>query len=162
MATHLVAARIVLQRGLLLSGLWWVLTGGAPGSWIVGAPAILAGAYVSERLLPRSPVNILQLLLFVPRFLLRSLLAAFDVARRTLAPRQAIDPGLLTFETRLSAGIARVVFMDTVSLLPGTLCAAHDDHTLTVHVLDCGQDHAPRLAALEANIARIFPGSLRG
>ena len=45
--------RIVLS-GLLLAGLWWMLTEGDAGSWVVGVPAIVA-ALVVRRTFPSPP-----------------------------------------------------------------------------------------------------------
>lgn len=125
---------------------------------MIGAPAILLAVVISIRLVPPTPMNVIQLLRFLPLFLLRSLLAAFDVARRTFALRLPIAPAEITYDMSLPAGAPQVVFMNTVSLLPGTLSAALDNGRLTVHVLDHGLDHAAELARLELTIARIFPG----
>lgn len=125
---------------------------------MIGAPAILFAAVISIRLVPPTPMNAMRLLRFLPLFLLRSLLAAFDVARRTFALRLPIAPAEITYDMSLPAGAPRVVFMNTVSLLPGTLSAALENDRLTVHVLDRAMDHAAELARLERTIARIFPG----
>lgn len=162
MSGRLEAAVTVLQRGALLAVLWWILTGGAATSWNVGMPAVLVAALASTRMLPPSGISLARVLLFLPAFLLRSLLAAFDVARRTLSPQLQVNPGLVTYRCGLPAGLPRVVLMNIVSLLPGTLSAMQDGADLTVHVLDCRADHASELAALEAVIRRIFPGLQHG
>ncbi|MCB1674853.1 MAG: Na+/H+ antiporter subunit E [Halioglobus sp.] len=149
----------LLRRSLALSVLWLLLTGAAgPASWLVGAPAVLIAAIVSTHLVPRTRVNVTRLVRFIPAFLLRSLAAAFDIARRTLMPGLPIAPALITYDTSLRGGLARVVFMNTVSLLPGTLSAALEGDRLCVHVLDGDLDHAAELARLEQTVARIFPG----
>lgn len=147
----------VLRQAAMLVGLWLVLTGADIGSLVVGFPAVLLATLASRRLVARKRVNFASLLAFLPFFLLRSLAAAFDVARRTFAPRLLISPGLVSYDISLRQGLSRVVFMNTVSLLPGTLSAALEDDRLTVHVLDAGRDHPGELARLEKIMARIFP-----
>lgn len=158
MPVRRLVAITALQRLLLLALLWWTLTGGVALSWLIGVPAILVATLVSGCIARPAGISLGEMLVFLPVFLTRSLLAAFDVARRTLSPSLDIHPGLLTYTCRLPEGLGRVVFMNIVSLLPGTLTAAQDGPTLTVHVLDCGADHKAQLAALESRIQRIFPG----
>lgn len=162
MPVRRLVAITALQRGLLLALLWWVLTGGAAPSWLMGVPAILLATLVSSRMAPPAGMSLVRMLLFLPVFLTRSLLAAFDVARRTLSPSLDINPGVLTYRFGLPEGPGRVVFMNIISLLPGTLAASQDGSTLTVHVLDCRADHNAQLAALESRVQRIFPGKAHG
>ncbi|MFN2287199.1 MAG: Na+/H+ antiporter subunit E [Chromatocurvus sp.] len=151
-----------LQRVLLLALLWWILTEGVVASWFIGVPAILLATLVSVRIAPPAGISLVEMLLFLPVFLTRSFLAAFDVARRTLSPSLDIHPGLLIYRCVLPEGPGRVVFMNIISLLPGTLAASQDGATLTVHVLDCRTDHNAQLAALESRVQRIFPGKGHG
>jgi hypothetical protein len=54
-------------RLAMLVVLWWLLTGGAPGTWIVGVPAVAAafGAGLAMRL-PESPTLSIRALLPFP------------------------------------------------------------------------------------------------
>ena len=145
-------------RAVPLAVLWFVLTGtGDPGTWMIGGPAVLAAALVSLHVIPPLRVNIVELLRFTPVFLAQSFSAAFDVAWRTFALRPPIAPAQITYDMHLPDGLARVAFMNTVSLLPGTLSAAVEGARLSVHVLDHRRDHTVELARLEQTIARIFP-----
>jgi multicomponent Na+:H+ antiporter subunit E len=148
----------ILRRALGLGFLWIILTAGAaPGSWIIGVPAVLLATLVSSYWRPRSPINLFELLRFLPVFLLRSLSAAFDIAWRAFVPRLPIEPALIAYDLSLPEGLARVAFMNTVSLLPGTLSAALDGARLSVHVLDDRRDHSAEIARLERTMAQIFP-----
>ena len=162
MPVRRLAVMTALQRILLLALLWWILTGGVAASWLIGVPAILLATLVSARIAPPAGISLVEMLLFLPVFLMRSFLAAFDVARRTLSPSLDIHPGLLTYRCGLPEGPGRVVFMNIISLLPGTLAASQDGSALTVHVLDCRADHNAQLAALESRVQRIFPGKGHG
>ena len=162
MPARRLAAITVLQRMLLLALLWWILTGGVVRSWLIGVPAILLATLVSGRMAPPAGISLVQVFLFLPIFLTRSVLAAFDVARRTLLPSLDIHPDVLTYQGVLPEGPGRVVFMNIISLLPGTLAASQDGAILTVHVLDSRVDHNAQLAALESRVQRIFPGKAHG
>ena len=147
----------VLRHSLVPGVIWLLLTGSDFGSWIVGAPAVLLAAIARVHFADKPRINFLRLLVFLPIFLFRSLIAAFDIAWRTLAPRRLLSPGLVTYDICLGSDLARVAFMNTLSLLPGTLSAALEGDRLTVHVLDEKRDHPAELARLEATISRIFP-----
>lgn len=144
-------------RALALLALWWVLTEGALESFWVGIPAVLVALYFSAHFGPRRPVLLLELLRFLPLFLIRSLVAAIDVASRALAPAMRLQPALLEYRMALPPGLPRVFFANAVSLLPGTLSADLDDAMLCVHVLDDSAANEQSLRELEAAVALVFP-----
>ena len=143
----------------LLAGLWWLLSGGTLSSWIIGIPAVLLATLALQRLRPASAgsLSIIGLALFLPFFVAQSLRGGLDVARRTLAPRMRVQPGLAVFRSRLHHDPARVFFFNCVSLLPGTLAADVNGNELTIHVLDRSFDVDHELSRLELAVARIFP-----
>ena len=93
-----------------LAALWWVIAGGAPASWIVGGPAVLAAAWAVGRLGTGAGIRLSMtgLLRFLPFFIWESLRAGVDVALRTLAPRTRVAPDFLRYQTRLREPAARV------------------------------------------------------
>ncbi|MCO5169692.1 MAG: Na+/H+ antiporter subunit E [Planctomycetes bacterium] len=139
---------------------WAALTHGDPGSWVIGAPAVLLAALAGVGLSARAPAAALRpraLLPFVTHFLSRSLTGGVDVARRALDPRLPLSPGLIEHPLRLPPdGPAAVFFVDLVSLLPGTLCAGVDGARLTVHVIDQALPNADELRRLEERVAALF------
>jgi multicomponent Na+:H+ antiporter subunit E len=143
----------------LLAGLWWLLSDGDPGSWVIGLPAVAAAVWSVRRLRPAriGSVSLSALLRFVPFFLWESLRGGLDVARRTLAPRMRVQPDLILYRTRLSRPDARVFFTNCVSLLPGTLAADLRGDRLAVHVLDAASDAERELRLLERAVARVYP-----
>jgi multicomponent Na+:H+ antiporter subunit E len=146
-----------------LAGLWWLLTGGAAGSWLVGVPAVLGAAWVLRR--PDAHVPRLRLLAlprFVPWFLWASLKGGLDVAARVLRPRLAITPQLVAYPLTLADERPRVAFVALVSLLPGTLSARLDGDTLHVHTLVPLAGLADELADLEARVAGLMGVSHAG
>jgi len=150
----------VASRALLFSLVWWALSDGNAQSWWVGVPAVLLAVIVSVALLPSVPLVWRELLKFTPFFLRRSLQGGTDVARRAFHPRMPIAPEIIDYPLRLPPGLPRVILINTVSLLPGTLSAELDGQVLKVHVLDGLGDFMPELEALEQSVARMSGVSL--
>lgn len=67
-----------------------------------------------------------------------------------------LNPGLLRYELRIAPGTARVFFVNTVSLLPGTLSADLREDCLWVHVIDASQENYAHLRLLEDRVADLF------
>jgi multicomponent Na+:H+ antiporter subunit E len=138
--------------------LWFVLTAGEPSSWLIGAPVVIACAAAVAVLVPRARVRISPWAVarFLPFFVWRSLAGGLDVAHRALGRTLAIAPDLVTYRLRLPGdGPARVVFVNVLSLLPGTLAADLDGQTVRVHTLGPLR-HANSLQRLEAHVAGLF------
>lgn len=161
----LTAVRRLLAPAVLLVLLWFLLSGGAASSWIVGAPAIAAALVLSRRLAhpPQcwhiEPAGMLRLAVF---FVRESVRAGFDVARRVSARRPRISPGWVRYPCRLPAGPARGLFVLCINLLPGTLVAAVSEHEVLIHALDATTPVMDEVAALEQRVAGVFALVLSG
>lgn len=150
---------------LICTLLWWVLTEGAQ-AWIVGGPAILLATWVAVRLqnnlisgqsIKRHRLNWLAVPSFIGFFLLQSIKAGLDVARRTLSIPADINPGTTYYCTSLPAGSPRLLFGAIVGLFPGSLCTSFtENNELILHVLDTDADTAKDCRQLELHIARLF------
>jgi multicomponent Na+:H+ antiporter subunit E len=157
-------ARRSVPYALACAVLWWVLTTGETASWILGAPVVVLSALAAAVLAPpaRVRISLSGIAAFLPFFLWRSLAGGLDVARRALGWRLAIQPDLVTYRLRLlpDEGPARVVFLNILSLLPGTLAADIAGDAVQLHVLTAP---APidDLERLEAHVARIFRHPVR-
>jgi multicomponent Na+:H+ antiporter subunit E len=155
---------IVTLAGLLL--VWWVLAEGDLTTWPAALIALPAAALAFRALggsVPR--LRPLALLTFVPWFLLQSLRGGVDVALRALAPRVRIDPTLRTFPLRLEPGAARYLFVNVMSLLPGTFSAQIEGDVLTLHLLDGAVVSSDMLRAAERRVGALFgvdPGVAAG
>jgi multicomponent Na+:H+ antiporter subunit E len=138
--------------------LWWLLSGGAPGSWLIGIPAVLAAGWAARRLdiSGRRTISASGVLRFLPLFLWESLRGGIDVARRILAPQLRVQPGFTLYRTNLQQPSARVFFANCVCLLPGTLAADLECDRLRVHMLDVGLDPHAELQRLERAVALIY------
>ena len=145
-------------RAAALGTIWAVLAGPDPQSWIIGAPAVIASAWVSTRLSEpgRAGLSLWGLARFLPFFAWESLKGGADVALRVMRPRMNIDPGFRSYRVGLAQPAARVLFLDVVSLLPGTLSADIEGDMLMVHALDRKSDPMPELRNLERRVAALF------
>ncbi|MFD2110546.1 Na+/H+ antiporter subunit E [Thiorhodococcus fuscus] len=144
-------------RFFVFFGFWTILAGWDPSSWVIGLPAVLFASWVYGRLARDSArPGIGQILAFLPFFLRESFRGGADVARRILRPRMRIAPGFQTYRMRLSQPAARVLFLDCISLLPGSLSADRHQDVIQVHLLDASLDVTPELADLERRVAAIF------
>ncbi len=142
-----------------LTALWWLLSDGDPGSWVIGLPAVAAAGWSAWRLGLGSTgaISVPGLLRFMPIFLWESVRGGIDVALRTLAPRMRILPGLAAYRTELRRQDARVFFANCVCLLPGTLAADLHGDRLDIHLLNAGLDASEDLRRLERAVARVYP-----
>jgi multicomponent Na+:H+ antiporter subunit E len=145
-----------LRRVALFAVLWWILTGGAADSWLVGAPVVVVAAWLSLRLWSRPLLSPLGLLRFLPWFAWQSLAGATDVALRAFRPAMPLYPGIVRYRLRLPPGAPRVMLADVVSMQPGTLSADLLDDELVIHALDARHDLPAMLRDMEPRIAAVF------
>lgn len=146
-----------LRRTLGFALVWFAFAGApaagtAAGDVAAGVLAIAAAVVLSLRLLP--PVSTPSLpgtLRFAVRFLVQSLRAGLDVARRAFDPSLPLQPGFVEHPTALAPGTRRNALVAVLSLQPGTLPvpdAAGD--ALRIHCLDEREPIQAQLAADEA------------
>ena len=145
-----------VRRVTLFAVLWWMLTGGAAGSWLLGVPVVLVAAWLSRTLWVDPPLSLAGLARFTPWFAYQSLAGATDVAQRALRPAMPLHPGLVRYRLRLPPGVCRVSLANVVSMLPGTLSAELDGDELVIHALDTRQDLHAMVRDLEPRIAAVF------
>ncbi|AGA31812.1 cation antiporter [Thioalkalivibrio nitratireducens DSM 14787] len=147
----------LLRVGFLLV-IWWILTGSG-SDWWFGFPLALAAAALSLWLTPPATYRLRPLRFpgFAVFFLWQSLLAGWDVARRTLDPKLPLQPDVLQLPLGLPAGAPTWWLMLTISLLPGTLSVRlHQQRVLEVHCLDARLDVAGSVRDTECQIARLY------
>jgi multicomponent Na+:H+ antiporter subunit E len=135
------------------------VSGAAAGDLLPGIVAALAATWTSLQLLPPGTARLQPRALteFALRFLLQSILAGIDVARRALDPRLPLRPGFVRYPTGLPIGARRNTFTTVTSLLPGTLPVGADARgAVVIHCLDTGQSVAAQLAAEEAMLVRVI------
>lgn len=146
------AVKITVLLGLV----WGILTQG--DGWGFGAIAVIVAALATFLFAPPLPTTWkpIGLMRFSVYFLLESLRAGVDVGLRALHPKLPLDPGWVHYKLRLPPGPPRILFINAVSLLPGTLSADVNDEVVSIHTLLAASQTEPELHSLEAQIADLF------
>jgi multicomponent Na+:H+ antiporter subunit E len=141
---------------VLLGLVWGVLTHGQ--GWGFGVIAVVAAVLATFLFAPPLPTTWkpFGLARFSLYFLFESLRAGVDVALRALHPKLPLNPGWVDYELQLPPGSSRVLFINAVSLLPGTLSADVKGNVVSIHTLLTATDTEPELHSLEAQIADLF------
>jgi len=140
--------------------IWLALIGTAAKDMPFGLLAAAAATWASDRLWPPdSKLSATGLLLFLLRFLAQSVIAGLDIARRAMAPRIRMKPGLVDYRATIPAGLAQGALCAVMSLQPGKLpvsCRAGGE--MRVHCLDADAPVTAELAADEAAFLRVLQG----
>ena len=148
----------IVTTTAILAGLWWLIVQGRADAWLVGLPAValatLASIHLGSRPLPR--LSLTGMMVFVALFLRESVRGGIDVARRTLGPGLRIKPGFHRYPLHISHPAARVLFINCIGLLPGTLAADLDGDHAELHLLDTSVNPDQQLLQLEQAVARLF------
>ena len=149
-------------RTLLLAVLWWLITQGRMDAWLVGLPAVVLAALASVALGNdrRSGFSPVALPAFLMLFLRDSVRGGLDVAWRTLGPKLRVAPGFRRYRLRVDHPAARVLLINCIGLLPGTLAADLDGDHAELHLLDTSVDPIPQLMQLEQAVAGLFGAPL--
>ncbi len=150
--------RTIIVRCLFAIVLWWILAEGRTESWGIGAIAVVSAVIVSLRLLPVSAVRVslAGLAAFVCLFVWNSVRGGVQVALAAFEGRTALRPGILEMRLKLPPGGGRILLVNTLGLMPGTLGVELDDDRLRVHVLDERLPIAEEAREIERAIGRLF------
>lgn len=148
----------LLRRGILFALLWWVLSEGRAGSWGLGAIAVAAALWASVRLLPPASgrISLAGLIAFLGYFIWNSVRGGAQVALIALRGRQALQPDMLEMQLSLPSGAPRILLVNALGLMPGSLGVRLEGDRLRLHVLDARMPIVAEARALEARVARIF------
>jgi multicomponent Na+:H+ antiporter subunit E len=149
--------RLLISMAILAS-LWWLIVQGRADAWLIGLPAVALASWASIRLggneLPGLSLG--GLVTFITLFLRESVRGGIDVARRTLGPGLRIEPGFHRYRLHISHPAARVLLINSIGLLPGTLAADLDSDHAELHLLDASINPDPQLLQIEQAVARLF------
>lgn len=150
--------RSIVTRAALLAALWWVISGGAVDSWVVGTVSIVAALGVATRLHPVAVTTISAtgLLAFLWFFLTASLRGGLQVAVRAVRPVPDLHPAMVDVPLRLPGEAERLFLASTLSLLPGTLSTGLEGRHLHLHLLDERLSPLDEVRKAEDHVARLF------
>jgi len=147
----------LLRLALVNALLWWVLAGGA---WGFGVVAVALATWIGLLMPAAEPVRytLAGALRFAGYFLLQSVLGGVDVARRAFSPAMPLQLTWLRYRLRLRGAPARTLFINAISLLPGTLSAELEGDIVLVHGLT--PESLQELATLETRVGGLFGQTL--
>jgi multicomponent Na+:H+ antiporter subunit E len=136
---------------------WLALAGWSVPDALAGLAAAAAATAISLRLAPSgarlSPGGLFR---FALRFMVRSLAAGLDVARRAFDPALPLSPGFVEHTSELGPGTARDALAAVLSLQPGTLPAAATQNGFLIHGLDMTRPVAADVAEDERAFTAVF------
>jgi multicomponent Na+:H+ antiporter subunit E len=144
--------KVVAARFAFFLGVWLMIASWKEEDLPIGFAASALALWISLSLLPPTAIRPRLALLakLNLRFLICSIIAGVDVARRALLPRLNLRPGFVAVPFSLPLGVARNVFLVYSSLQPGTLPTSAEGEVLQVHGLDISQPIAASIEADEA------------
>lgn len=146
------------SRALAFFAVWLAVAGWQPKDALVGAAAALVAGALSQIFYPRlwSRIGPRALARLAFNFFKGSIVAGFDVARRSLAPDMRLKPGFVAVPLVIPQGLAQNAFSALSSLQPGTLPTGAEGDQLIVHALDTTQPVAETMLADERLFMRAF------
>ena len=150
---------------LLLLALWLILTAGDLSSWMIGLPFIALAIMLQPESASSSDTysrsfSVSGLLQFSYVFIIESVRGGIDVSRRVLKPEVNTAPVFYDYHMQLQRPYAQQLFISSISLLPGTLCADLDKKRLRIHTLDQHMETAEGIKRLESLVGKIFGETL--
>ncbi len=82
------------------------------------------------------PKRIFYIIKYLIVFLIALIKANWDVAKRVINPKLPINPGIVTYTTKLQSDTAKVFLANSITLTPGTLTVDIVDDKLYIHWID--------------------------
>lgn len=146
---------------LILLAAWLMLTAGNLPSLMIGLPFIALAILIKpaaekETGKHKLIVNIVALFRYAYFFMLESLRGGLDVSRRVLLAETRVSPEFYDYPIQLQVPHAQQLFISSISLLPGTLCADRKENMLRIHTLDQHTDTSRAIKQLETLVGKIF------
>jgi multicomponent Na+:H+ antiporter subunit E len=147
-----------VKRFIVVYAAWIVLSDGRAELLLLGSLACLLAVIVSERIWRTGGgrIRLWSLVAYAPGFVWRSLEGGIDVARRVLTPTVRIAPAFIEFDSQEDDETGRVLFCDTISLMPGTLASELDGRRTVIHLLADEPAMHRIVAEEEARVRRLF------
>jgi len=147
----------LVRLALINTVLWWVLSG---GGWGFGVVAVALATALGLAMPAAEPVrySLPGALRFAEYFLRQSILGGIDVAYRAFAPSLPLVLSWQHYPLRLRGAPARTLFINAISLLPGTLSAELRGDIVLVHGLT--PESLQELATLETRVGGLFGQTL--
>jgi len=143
MTSHKFSIKKFLYTFVIVLLIWYGFTTSlAPAEIITGVIVSLLIAYVSVKNfnccdpILLMPSHILHFIKYFFVFIGALIKANLDVARRVISPDLPINPGIVTFKTKLTNDFAKMVLANSITLTPGTLTIDIIKNKFYIHWID--------------------------
>lgn len=149
---------------LLLTGFWFLLSDGNLSSLLVGIVFIPLSIFTSIKLSQKVNtvhsdlhINVLKLPKFIGFFLYYSIKGGVSTANRVFSTNMHLQPEFVHYPIKhLPAGLPMNVFVNVVSLLPGSVSVIREPNSLIVHVLTVTESTIDEIYQCEKIICELF------
>ncbi len=162
--------RLALLQFVALFGFWQVLSWRldplyvATGLLVAAAVTLLTQPLTATIVhasrpapaLHRVPLLVWRFVTYLVWLVGRMLVAGVQIGRLSLDPKLPIDPVELRFRTELASPMARTVFTNSITLVPGTLCVDLDGEWVLVHALFPEAADDLLSGELQNRVAKLF------
>lgn len=149
---------------LLLTGFWFLLSDGDLTSLLVGVVFIPLSIFVSAKLSDKVyiahsglHIKLLQVPKFILFFIYQSIKGGVSTAQRAFSFNMHLQPGFIHYSVKhLPAGSPMNLFVNVVSLLPGSVSVVREPNSLLVHVLIVTNSSLNELYECEQAICELY------
>ncbi len=139
-------SRFIFTFGMLFIAWLGFTTSLDPQELITGAVVSLLIAIVSFKTFTDyglsffHPKKIFNILKFIFVFIIALVKSNLDVALRVINPKLPINPGIVTYKTKLKSDTAKVFLANAITLTPGTLSIDVIGDEFYIHWIDVVSD----------------------
>jgi len=153
-----------LISSLLLTGFWFLLSNGDIASLLVGIVFIPMSIFASAKLAEKADstnsvlrIRLIKIPKFMCFFLYQSIKGGTDTAKRVFAVNMDLQPEFIHYPVKhLPAGLPINLFMNVVSLLPGSVSVIREPDSVLVHVLAVANNTLHEIYECELVISELF------
>jgi len=107
------------------------------GAMISALLTVILAKFVDYQIDILLPVKLVKfLVIYLPVFIWKLIIANLDVAKRVLSPKIPLNPGIVKIHTHLKGDFGKLVLANSITLTPGTLSIDIVDNYIYVHTVD--------------------------
>lgn len=130
------------------------------GSIVSAILSIILANYLDLKIDWKFPIKLLKfLVIYIPVFIWKLILANLDVARRVLSIKIPLNPGIVKVKTDLKSDFGKLTLANSITLTPGTLSIDVEDDYIYIHTIDVkGKTESENQANISGPFEKILGG----
>jgi len=130
------------------------------GSIVSAILSIILANYLDLKIDWKFPIKLLKfLVIYIPVFIWKLILANLDVARRVLSIKIPLNPGIVKVKTDLKSDFGKLTLANSITLTPGTLSIDIEDDYIYIHTIDVkGKTESENQANISGPFEKILGG----